>query len=356
MDLYKYGYTDNLARAFDNLGLVDYIPGRVVADYGGFLRVVTPDEFEAEIAGSLQHDSESYLMPKVGDFVALQIGVDNKATIRAVLPRQSEISRKAAGSGNARQVLAANVDIAFVVQSLDHDFNLNRLERYSYQLRQSGIEPVFVFNKADKVYDIDEKLDDISKLGVSYIVTTATSGAGVGKIRDLIKDSKTAVLLGSSGVGKSTLTNVLLGTDQQKTAEIRQSDSTGRHTTSHRELFVLPSGGMIIDTPGIRELQLWGEEEFLAKSFADIEDLARSCEYRNCSHVKELNCAVRAAVTNGVLPQVRLDSYLKFKNELQSQAFSATSASIKLKKQRARRQKKTIQLNEKLADDSELYD
>ena len=356
MDLRKYGYTDNQARSFNDLGLDDCVPGRVVADYGGYLRVVTPDEFESEIAGSLQHDSESYQLPKVGDFVALQIGIGNKATIRAVLPRQSEIVRKSAGSGNSRQVLAANVDVAFVVQALDNDFNLNRLERYSYQLRQGGIEPVFVFNKADKVYDVDEKLDDVSKMGVSYIVTTATSGEGVDKIRNLIKDSKTAVLLGSSGVGKSTLTNVLLGIDQQKTAEIRQSDSTGRHTTSHRELFVLPSGGMIIDTPGIRELQLWGEKEFLTKSFADIEELAKSCEYRNCSHTKELNCAIKAAVTSGALSQVRLDSYLRFKNELQSQVFLAVSKSIKLKKQRARRRKKSIQLGEKLADDSEFYD
>jgi ribosome biogenesis GTPase len=355
MDLQTYGYTDEFATRFDELALSACIPGRVIADYGGYLRVVTPEEVEAEIAGSLQHESENYLLPKVGDFVALEKGSGNKATIRAVLARKSEIDRKAAGTGNHRQVLAANVDVAFVVQALDHDFSPMRLERYMYQLRQSNIEPIFIFNKADKAYDSDEKIASIASLGIPSIVASATSGVGIEEIQGYIKNGATAVFLGSSGVGKSTLTNRLLGTDQQKTAAIRERDSTGRHTTSHRELFLLPGGGMIIDTPGIRELQLWGEEEFLAKSFGDIEELALRCEFNNCSHTKELNCAVLGAVKGGMLSPARLESYLKFKQELKAQAYSAASLSAKQKKQRARRLKKAIQLDEKLKDDGELY-
>lgn len=355
IDISTYGYNQQFQGAYAALGFDGFIPARVVADYGGFLKIVTPDEYEAELAGQLLHTLEPFELPKVGDWVVADVSGDGRATIRAVLPRRSEISRKAAGSSNARQVLATNVDIAFVVQSLDHDFSPMRLERYKYQLAQSGIDAVFIFNKADKVYDSEDILADIGRLGMPYIVATATEGRGVEEMRALIRDAKTAVLLGSSGVGKSTLTNALLGTDTQKTAEVRASDSTGRHTTSHRELFLLSSGGMIIDTPGIRELQLWGEEEFLAKSFGDIEELALTCEYRNCSHGKELNCAVKDAVEAGELSSVRLESYLKFKHELQAQAHARASLSAKQKKQRAHRAKKAVQLDEKLRDDGELY-
>lgn len=355
MNLKTYGYTPTLEKAFSALTLSDCIPGRVVADYGGYLRVATPEEFESEVAGALLHTSDTFLLPKVGDWVAVQPGEHHQAIIRAVLPRSSDISRKAAGTTTARQVLATNVDIAFVVQALDHDFSPNRLERYSYQLRQSNIEPIFVFNKADVSKHLQEQLSIIEDLGVPYIVTTAMEGKGIEKIRERIGSGKTAVFLGSSGVGKSTLTNALLGSDQQKTAAIRESDSTGRHTTSHRELFLIPSGGMIIDTPGIRELQLWGEEEFLAKSFEDIVELTKGCEYRNCSHTKEIHCAVLQAVNAGSLPALRLESYLKFKHELEMTVFHATTQSIKLKKQRARRMRKAIELDEKLGDDGELY-
>jgi ribosome biogenesis GTPase len=355
IDLHTYGYDDFFATQFALSGLDTCIPGRVVADFGGYLRVATPDEYEAEIAGALLHTQDKYLLPKVGDFVAIEKGTDNKATIRAVLTRRSEIDRKSAGSQNSRQVLAANVDVAFVVQALDHDFSPTRLERYMYQLAQSNIETVFVFNKADKAYDSEEKIASVTRLGMPVILATATTGQGIDEIRARITGAKTAVFLGSSGVGKSTLTNQLLGSDQQKTAAIRERDSTGRHTTSHRELFLLPSGGMIIDTPGIRELQLWGEEEFLAKSFGDIEELALACEFNNCSHTKELHCAVLAAIDQGALSAIRLESYLKFKQELRDSARLASESSMKQKKQRARRLKKAIQLDEKLHDDEEQY-
>lgn len=353
IDLQTYGYNDQLSVAFAELGLTGCIAGRVVADYGSYLRVAAPDEYDCEIAGNLVHGSEKYQLPKVGDWVAIQPSDLNKAVVRAVLPRTSEINRKAAGTSNARQVLATNIDIAFVVQALDLDFSPMRLERYSYQLRQSNIDPVFVFNKADRSVNLAEQLKLIDQLGVTYIITTAIKGEGVDDIKSLIHNSKTAVFLGSSGVGKSTLTNALLGADHQKTAEIRESDSTGRHTTSHRELFLLPSGGMVIDTPGIRELQLWGEEAYLEQSFQDIESLALGCEFNNCSHTKEANCAVLTAIEEGRLARTRLDSYHKFKNELQTEVFTAASLSAKQKKQRARRMRKAIELDEKMDDYSD---
>lgn len=355
MDIETYGWNEYFAAAFRALALTDCIPGRVIADYGGYLKVATPKEYVAEIAGKLAHDSEPHQRPKVGDWVALQAGDQNKGIIYAVLPRRSEINRKAPGSAVARQVLATNVDVAFVVQALDFDFNLSRLERYTYQLRQSNIEPIFIFNKADQARHLQENLSEIEALNIPYIVTSAIDGKGVESVRELIPKGKTAVFLGSSGVGKSTLTNALLGDERQKTAAIRESDSMGRHTTSHREIFLLPNGGLIIDTPGIRELQLWGEEEYLAKSFADVETLARDCEFRNCGHTKELHCAVLQAIARNELPEARLVSYLKLKNELNVESFTIASLTAKQKKQRARRLKKATQLDEKLADDGDEW-
>ena len=349
------GYNDDFSTAFDALCLTDCVPARVIADYGGYLKVASPEVGEAEVAGALLHVSEPHELPKVGDWVALDPTNTSRAIIRAVLPRSSEINRKAAGTSCNRQVLATNVDIAFVVQALDFDFSPARLERYSYQLRQSNIEPIFIFNKADKELDLATKMALITQLGVPFIIATATIGAGIENISAMITQAQTAVFLGSSGVGKSTLTNALLGVQQQKTAPIRESDSTGRHTTSHRELFILPGGGLIIDTPGIRELQLWGEEDYLVKSFGDIELLASACEFRNCSHTKETKCAVVEAIESGELLASRLESYLKFKHELRTQTFAAASESAKQKKLRARRIKKATQLDEKLADDSDEW-
>jgi ribosome biogenesis GTPase len=355
IDLQTYGWNETYATALDELALENCVPGRVVADHGSYLKVVIPDEIFAETAGALLHTSEPYQLPKVGDWVALQLSDFNRATIRAVLPRSSEINRKAAGTSNARQVLATNVDIAFVVQALDFDFSPTRLERYTYQLRQSHIEPIFIFNKADKAFDLADKLAIVAAMNVPFIVTTAIQGKGIDEIRAIVTKGKTAVFLGSSGVGKSTLTNALLGDERQKTAAVRESDSMGRHTTSHREIFVLPNGGLIIDTPGIRELQLWGEEEYLSQSFKDIEDLAKGCEFKNCSHTKEEDCAVLAAIDRGELATIRLESYIKFKNELEVNAYAVASLSAKQKKQRARRLRKATQLDEKLESDAELY-
>ncbi|MEO8105632.1 MAG: ribosome small subunit-dependent GTPase A [Candidatus Saccharibacteria bacterium] len=318
-DLQAYGWNDNFAAVWHELELDEYTPGRVIADRGSHLKVVTPLEYAAEIAGKLSHSSRSDELPKIGDWVALRLGEDNKATIHAVLPRQSEVSRRMAGDRFGKQILAANIDIAFVVQALDDDFSAARLERFIYQLRQSHIEPIFIFNKADLAQELAAKCSEVETLNIPYLITSAQTDQGLDQVAAAIPAGKTAVFLGSSGVGKSTLTNKLLGYERQKTAPVRVSDSTGMHTTSHRELFTLPNNGMIIDTPGIRELQLWGDETYLADTFPDIESLAADCKYRTtCSHSHEEGCKVIEAIQNKQLDPARLANYLKFQIELRA--------------------------------------
>lgn len=353
--LETFGWNDFFANQLGGALEPGQLVGRVAADYGGYLKVVTPEERTAEVAGKLKFNHASHELPKVGDWVVLQVHGDDRAVIDRVITRKSEVSRKASGGKVGKQILAANIDVAFIVQALDGDFNIARLERYVYQLRQAEIDPVFIFNKADLATDLPAQLQQVNQLAVPYLVTNAISGDGLQQVRDKIQPGYTAVFLGSSGVGKSTLTNLLLGEDRQLTGERREHDARGRHTTSYRELFVLPGGGLIIDTPGIRELQLWGEEDILLASFADIAALASECEFRNCSHTKEHHCAVRAAVKKGKMSMDRLESYRKLQHELRLASEQKSVSEAKLQKQRSRRIRQTIASREKLQDDSTLY-
>lgn len=311
--LERYGWSASLAAAWQQKQSIDTLPGRVVADFGNFLKVKTPKEYQATIAKKLRHTLPADQLPKVGDWVVIRPEGADIAVIEDVLPRSSAVVRKANVSRPEQQVLAANVDIAFVVQGLNEDFNLQRLDRYAFQLADSHITPIFVFNKTDLADEY--KLEAIKQWGKPVFFTNAQAGEGVEALRELI-NGKTAVFLGSSGVGKSTITNQLLGEDRQKVGEIRPDDR-GRHTTSHRELFLISTGGIIIDTPGIRELQLWGEEGSLEAVFPDIIELAQQCEFRNCKHSpKERGCAVQKALTKGKLSRQRFESYLKLRDEL----------------------------------------
>ena len=315
-DLHAYGWNDQLASAWKQLDARDCVPARVVADYAANLKIVLPEERRAEVSGKLLHTTEPADRPKVGDWVAVRLAEGGSAVIEHVLPRHSEISRRAAGDRLVKQVMAANVDIAFIVQALDHDFSPERLQRYLYQMQNSHIQPIVILNKADQIDDATQFTEQIKNLDVPYVLCSAATGQGIAELKTYLKDGQTAVLLGSSGVGKSTITNLLLGEEVQKTQAVRASDSKGRHTTSHRELFVLLSGGLLIDTPGIRELQLWGTEEELSDSFSDIFELARHCQFTSCGHTTEPNCAVQEAIASAKLPQARLDNYLKMKAEL----------------------------------------
>ncbi len=316
--LAQYGWTedfDNEWQALDTTGLV---PARVVADFGTSLRIVTPTPVTAELSGKLSHYTDSEHVPKVGDWVAARVLSDGHGVVEAVVPRRSEIARKAAGRKTVKQVIAANVDIAFVLLALDNDFSVERLKRFLYQLSIGNIAPVIVLNKADKVADLTPYMDSLLVLQLPIIVGIATQGKGVAEILAHIHPGQTAILLGSSGVGKSTLTNQLLQSETQATKAVRASDDTGQHTTVHREMFMLPGGGLLIDTPGIRELQLWGTQEDLDDNFDDVAALISQCKYTTCQHRSEPGCAVQAALRSGTLQTSHYADYLKMKGELHS--------------------------------------
>lgn len=315
--LETFGWNERLASEWQEASSSNphLTPARVVADFGTSLRLATPEIISAELSGKLAHYADRETVPKVGDWVGVHI-TDNNAVIEIVLTRSGEIARAAAGNKTIKQVIAGNIDIAFVLLSLDNDFNVDRLRRYLYQLSINSIEPIIVLNKADKTDDLKSFTAQLEQFNLPVITTIAKEGKGIEKIIERISVGKTAILLGSSGVGKSTLTNQLIGADRQATQAVRESDDTGKHTTVHRELFLLPGGGMLIDTPGIRELQLWGTEDDLQENFDDIILIASSCKYSSCQHNGEEGCMIQESLRNGTLNQSHYDAYRKMKREL----------------------------------------
>jgi ribosome biogenesis GTPase len=266
-------------------------------------------EITAELMGRLRKSAgQRSDLPGAGDFVALRPAPDDgNATIEAVLPRATALIRKAAGESRP-QLLAANVDVVFIVMGLDGDFNLTRLARFLALVASSGAFPVVVANKIDLAADAPAKIGEIrvSAPGVALHAISARASETVRELAPYFAGNRTVALIGASGAGKSTLTNALLGDAVQATQEVRTYDNRGRHTTTHRQLFLRPEGGSIMDTPGIRGLELWVESESPSDDFADLEDLALTCKFRNCSHTQEPSCALRAAVSAGQLDSQRL--------------------------------------------------
>jgi len=296
------------------------VPARVIAEHRGLYRVSgTAGEMPAEVTGRLMFVAKERLdYPVVGDWVAAAVsGMGERAVIHHILPRASILARKHAGRAIEGQAIAANIDFIFIVIGLDHNFNLNRVERYLAVVSGSGARPIVVLSKSDLAADAEEKARDVRNRTVDAVVLAASArtGSGLEVLRDLLKGGRTGCFIGSSGVGKSSLINRLAGSELLRTAEVREADSKGRHTTSHRELFVLDSGGIVIDTPGMRELGLWGPGEGIERAFADIEELAGGCAFRDCTHRIEPDCAVRAAVDAGALELARLESFLKLGRE-----------------------------------------
>ncbi|MGD9904043.1 MAG: ribosome small subunit-dependent GTPase A [Vicinamibacterales bacterium] len=299
------------------------VPARVAIEFNHLFRLYTGDgEVRAQHAGRLLHTAAGrHALAAVGDWVAIRTRPQERtATIEAVLPRRTEFSRKAAGELTEQQVLAANIDVVFLVMGLDRDYNPRRLERYLVLARESRAVPHVVLSKADLADDIPAAVAEIAALapGVAVHVTSVRDRRGLDAVRAAIGPGRTGALLGSSGAGKSTLINALLGEERLATGHVRASDSRGRHTTRHRQLVPLPGGGLLIDTPGMRELQLWAVAETADATFDDIDAVAAGCHFTDCRHRSEPRCAVRAAVEAGTIDAARLESFHKLQDEARS--------------------------------------
>lgn len=322
MTLEDLGWDDAFSRAFEPwAGKADIQPGRVAIEFNHIYRVITGEgEIDATAAGRLKHRAERRSqLPAVGDWVVIRKrSGEAEAAIQDVLPRRGAFSRRAAGNVTDEQVVAANVDVAFLVMALDADFSVRRLERYLLLSRESGAAAVVLLTKPDQSADPAARVTEVVVMAgdVPVHVLNPKLGDGLEHVTAHLTKGRTAVLLGSSGVGKSTIINRLAGAAVQKTQAVREADSKGRHTTTHRELVVLPDGGLIIDTPGMRELQLWDVGQAVRETFDDIESLAAACYFTDCRHRGEPRCAVAAAAAEGQLSPGRLESYLKLQEEL----------------------------------------
>jgi ribosome biogenesis GTPase / thiamine phosphate phosphatase len=312
LNLHDLGWDDGFAAALESYD--NCIPGRVSAQHRGEYDVFAEaGELRAHVSGRLRHEASSGAdLPAVGDWVALRDEI-----IHGVLPRRSAFLRKVAWSQTEAQVLAANVDTVFVLTGLDHDFSPRRIERYLTLAWESGATPALVLTKADLCPDPLALLLEAEQvaLGVGTHVVSNVTGEGLDELAPYLAPAKTVALLGSSGVGKSSLANRLLGGEVQATKELAD-DGTGRHTTTARELFRLPGGALLVDTPGLREIQLWSADEGIHDAFADVDELAADCRFNDCTHMREPGCAVQAAIDEGRLPRERLQSYRALQREL----------------------------------------
>jgi ribosome biogenesis GTPase len=319
--LQALGWDDLLEDRFHPFREKGLEPGRIAVEDKHHYVLITPQgELTGQVAGKMLHRAGTAAdLPKVGDWVAFsKLPDEAKGVIQHVLPRATKLSRKTPGRETEEQVLATNIDMAFIVQGFDRPLNCGLLHRHLAMVLESGAKPLIVLNKADLAEDAGQRVREAEQVaqGVRVVALSAKTGQGVDLLRECIRPGQTIVLIGSSGVGKSTLINALCGEEVQPTAEVRESDAKGRHTTSWRELVLLPDGGLVIDTPGMRELQMWMANEGMREGFSDLDALAVGCRFRDCAHTVEKGCAVLEAVANGRLARERYEGYLKLKREL----------------------------------------
>lgn len=322
MTLADYGWSDDWAAAFAPHAAAGLEPARVVCELRrNFYAVQTgTDELLAECGGGFFHVARTPdQFPSVGDWVAIRRRESEaRADLHAVLPRRTKFSRRAAGSEDIEQVVAANIDTMVLVGGLDRNFNPRRIQRFLVAAKESGATAVIVLNKSDVCKEPDVMCRTVEALvpGVPVIVTSARTRRGLKALTTTFaRPGQTLAFIGSSGVGKSSLINALARDDALPTAEVRQKDSKGRHTTTRRELILMPTGALLIDTPGIRELQFWSVDEGLEEAFSDLMTLATGCRFGRCTHENEPGCAVRAALEAGTFPRERLENYRKLKAE-----------------------------------------
>jgi ribosome biogenesis GTPase len=318
--LKEFGWNKSRTLEFKDYALKGYIPGRIVCEENRIYKVVSEfGELTATVSGRMWYHTDSRSnFPSIGDWVAIKaIPEEGKAQIHSLLSRTSFFSRKAAGEATREQIVAANIDRAFIVTDMDRDFNPRRLERYILLAKRSGTDPVIVLNKMDLCSNIEEAIGLAREVAgdIPILPVSALEHEGIESIALYIQKGETGVFIGSSGVGKSALVNALTGGNEHRVGPIREADGRGRHTTSHKELILLPDGGAIIDSPGMRELHLWADPEEVNDAFPEIEELSLNCRFKDCNHLHEPDCAVREALEKGQISIGRLNSYHKLQNE-----------------------------------------
>jgi ribosome biogenesis GTPase len=323
MELEKIGWSEFFAHNFQQYAEQGFSPARITSLHANLYTAQSESgELEGKISGKFRFNARSQSdYPAVGDWVAVKRNADTRTmTIHGLLPRRTAFSRKQVSDTGITdvQIISANIDVIFIVNGLDLDFNIQRLERYIIAASDSGARAVIILNKSDLCSNVDFHLSQIRKLdaAIPVHVTSAVEGNGLEAVAEYLVPGMTITLVGSSGVGKSTIINALLGQEKQTTGEVRGHDSKGRHVTTHRELILLPNGAMVIDNPGMREMGMWGDENSLSTLFEDIEKLATQCKFRNCAHDTEPGCAIKSAIESGSLEPARLNDYRKLQKEL----------------------------------------
>ena len=347
MTLETFGWNSFFSHHFTKLKKKGFLAGRVALEHKNKHRLYTEKgEIWADVTGRLLHKASGrHDLPVAGDWVYFQYHEqEHKAVIHGILERKSKFSRKVKGDVSAEHIIAANVDTIFLVTGLDTDFNLRRIERYLILIKESGANAVIILNKTDLCQGVNEKVTDVQSIAheTPIIAMSASNKEGLDLLSPFLLKSETIALLGSSGVGKSTIINGLLGEERQDVRDVNVVTQRGRHTTTRRELFLLPSGALVMDTPGIRELQLWVGENGFTNAFQDIESLAKNCFYRNCQHVNEPDCAVKKAIENNTLHHERFENYVKMKKELKG---AIERKNLKKTDTKERWQKKTKKQN-----------
>jgi len=342
--LQALGWCDFFEKQWQRKQKAELVRARVSEENRGLYKIISESgERWAELRGKLRHEAASReMLPAVGDWVLIEEH-DERATIHFVFERRSKFSRKTAGKKTAEQIVAANMDTVLLVSSLNREFNARRIERYLTLAWESAARPVLVLNKSDLCESVSELCvqAENAAMGVHIVVGSIVSGEGIRELREIVRTGGTTGLLGSSGVGKSSLINSILGREMQMTKEVRESDDRGRHTTTSRQLIVVPGGGVLLDTPGMRELQLWDASDGIGQAFADAHELAQGCKFRDCSHHDEPGCAVR-----GAMDEERLANYHKLQREEEF---------LESKKDDALRAQRTKELRKMMKDVSRFY-